>query len=66
MTADLEARVRRAKSCVEDSPSRVQCSYTLENDLGRALGLVPSENTFVIFDVEEGKIATVQNSGDSN
>jgi hypothetical protein len=54
------------QSCVEDPPSRVRCSYTLENDLGRAIGLQPSEHNFVVFDIEEGKIATVQNSGDSS
>jgi hypothetical protein len=53
-------------SCVEDAPSRVRCSYTMENDLSRATGLVPPGSNFVIFEIEEGKIATVQNSGNSS
>jgi hypothetical protein len=63
---EITGWTHEVQSCVEDFPSRVRCNYAMENDLGRALGRVPIVGTFVIFEVEEGRIVTVQNSGDSD
>jgi hypothetical protein len=50
----------------EGPPTRVRCTYTMENDLGRAVGLEPRAGTHVIFDIEEGRIVRVENAADSN
>jgi len=45
--------------CAVSSPGRIRCTYTLETDVTRALGVGPYHGNSFVLDIEDGLIQTV-------
>ena len=52
-------------ACVQETPSKVRCSYAFSNDITRALGTGPYSGSFYIFQIEDGEVTSVNNFEES-